>query len=168
MKIFYVHHAMRDKGNPPSQDDGLTTLGVKDATLMGELFLEGQNKGLNIKAIYTSPFKRCLQTAELIAKHLNVPIISEPRFNEFGSVFYAVKNQVDPNQKETWLDCQNRIIKALEDIVSTHNNEDTILCVTSGVNLAAFIAFAFNISPSETLPFPQVPSCSPIGFDINK
>ena len=160
MKIFYVHHALREKGNPPTQEDGITEIGRKDAEINAEIFKEG-NKKLNIKAIYSSSFFRCMETARIINKQLNVPIIEDERLNECGSV-------VINGEKESWLDCQERIIESLKDIVFTHNDEDCVICVTSGVNITAFISLAFKIKPSEDLPFPMVPSCSPIGFDIDK
>lgn len=64
MKIIYVHHAHRKMGNPPSQDDDITELGKQDAKLVGELLVLAREKGTNIKAIYTSPFKRCIKTAK--------------------------------------------------------------------------------------------------------
>ena len=37
MRIIYVHHALRQKGNPPSQDDKIQPLGLKDAEIVAEL-----------------------------------------------------------------------------------------------------------------------------------
>ena len=37
MEIFYVHHALRQKGNPPSQDDKIQPLGIKDAEIVAQL-----------------------------------------------------------------------------------------------------------------------------------
>lgn len=167
MKIFYVHHALRNIGNPPTQNDDIKPLGIKDAKIVSKLFTEAKSKYLNIRAIYTSNYLRCLKTAEIINKKLNVPIIAEPRFNEFVGVHSAVKGKENKNG-ETWVECQNRIIAALKDIVNTYNDNDAVICVTSGVNITAFISVAYGIKPSNNLPFPLVPSCSPIGFDIKK
>ena len=116
---------------------------------------------MNIKAIYTSPFYRCKETARLINKHLNAPIIEDERLNECGSVYYGKK-------KQSWKQCQKRIIEAIKDIVFKYDEKDTVICITSGVNLTAFICAAYKIKPSSKLPFPLVPSCSPIGFEINR
>lgn len=161
MKIFYVHHAERNKGNPPTQEDDITSLGIKDAKLTAKLFETAKNKGFNISAIYTSNYFRCVKTAKIINKKLNVPIILEPRFNEF-------KNIAKFSDGETWESCQQRILDAIKDIVIKHDNNDCVICVTSGVNITAFICAAFNIKPNGNLPFPIVPSCSPIGFEIDK
>ena len=61
-----------------------------------------------------------------------------------------------------------RIMESIKDIVFKYDDRDTVICVTSGVNLTAFICAAYGIEPNSKLPFPLVPSCSPIGFEINK
>ena len=160
MKIFYVHHALRNMGNPPSQEDGLKEVGVEDAEIVSKIFEEGK-KHFDIKAIYTSSFFRCKETARIINKTLNVPIIEDGRLNEFGSFH-------NDERKETWEECQKRIIEAIKDIVFKYDKKDTVLCVTSGVNLTAFISLAYKIEPNNNLPFPMVPSCSPLGFEITR
>ena len=88
MNIIYVHHALREKGNPPTQEDGIQPLGIKDAETTAEL-LKGmmERSKSTFRAIYTSPYFRCSKTAEIINKHINLPIYEEPRFNEFKNVF---------------------------------------------------------------------------------
>ena len=156
MKIIYVHHGNRLKSNPPTQDDDLTKLGYKDCELVAELFNNEKIKN-SIKAIYTSNFFRCTKTAEIINTHLNLQIMQDSRLNEFGSF-----------ENETWVDCQNRIINCLDDIIEIYNEQDIVICVTSGVNIGAFICKSFNIKPSENTPFLGVPSCSPIIFEFEK
>jgi len=167
MKIIYIHHALRQKGNPPSQDDKIQPLGIKDAKITAEL-LKKMTEYLNLKAIYTSPYYRCAKTAEIINEHVNLPIYEEPRFNEFNKVFDVIENGERVTKTETWFECQTRIREAIKDIVFKYDDNDTVVCVTSGVNITAFISLAFKIKPSEDLPFPMVPSCSPIGFIIDK
>lgn len=167
MKIIYVHHALREKGNPPSQDDKIQPLGIKDAEIVAELFKILSEK-TNLRAIYTSPYYRCAKTAEIINKHTQVPVYNEPRFNEFNNIFEVIEGDKTIIKTETWLDCQLRIRDAIKDIVDKYDDNDTVICVTSGVNITAFISLAFKIKPSQDLPFPMVPSCSPIGFEIDK
>ena len=167
MKIIYVHHALREKGNPPSQDDKIQPLGIKDAEIVAELFKILSEK-TNLRAIYTSPYYRCAKTAEIINKHTQVPVYNEPRFNEFNNVFELIEGDKTIIKTETWLDCQLRIRDAIKDIVDKYDDNDTVICVTSGVNITAFIGLAYKIPASENLPFPEVPSCSPIGFEIDK
>lgn len=152
MKIIYCHHAERDKKG--SQLDGITRHGKKDAKLVGKMIAKHQK----VKAIYTSPYFRCKETARIINRSLGVPIIEDDRFNEF----------VGRDKKETWTDLQKRIIEALKDIIAKYNDEDTILCVTSGVNIAGFIDLQLGLQPSEDMAFLGVISCSPIIFQYKK
>lgn len=169
MKIIYVHHALRQLGNPPSQDDKIQPLGIKDAQTTAELLkIMVEKSKSNFKAIYTSPYYRCAKTAEIINMHINLPIYEEPRFNEFNNVFEAIEGGQSITKTETWAECQTRIREAIKDIVLKYEDNDTVICVTSGVNITAFIGLAYKIPASDNLPFPWVPSCSPIGFDIDK
>lgn len=169
MKIIYVHHALRQKGNPPTQEDGIQPLGIKDAEVTAELLKTmSDNSKSKFKAIYTSPYFRCAKTAEIINKHINLPIFEEPRFNEFNNVFNAVNGNKTITETETWSECQTRIREAIKDIVFKYDDNDTVICVTSGVNISAFIGLAYKIPISEDIPFPWVPSCSPICFEIDK
>ena len=169
MRIIYVHHALRQVGNPHSQDDKIQPLGIQDAETTAELLKMMSDKSKStFKAIYTSPYYRCAKTAEIINKHINVPIYEEPRFNEFNKVFDVIEGNKTITKTESWVDCQIRIRNAIKDIVNQYDDRDTVICVTSGVNITAFISLAFKIQPNENLPFPLVPSCSPIGFDIDK
>ena len=154
MKIVYVHHGSRKMSNPPSQNDDLSKLGVRDCEIAAQLFEAAKSK---IKAIFTSPFFRCKKTAEILNKHLNVPIVEDQRLNEFGSV-----------QNESWVDLQQRVEKCINHILNTFDDEDMIVCVTSGVNICAFINKAYNLPPSNDAPFLGVPSCSPIIFNYKK
>ena len=167
MKIFYVHHALRAMGNPPSQDDDITPLGENEAKVISQI-LEPLSKRLKIKAIYTSPYFRCKKTSKIINEVLNVPIYEEPRFNEFENVFALVQGKDFCKEKETWLDCQLRIREAIKDIVNKYSCDETVICVTSGVNISAFISLAYKIKPDNNLPLPLVPGCSPICFDIDE
>lgn len=144
MKIFYVHHAMRKSNNPPTQEDGITNIGKQNAKLVSDLFSEFKMNGGNLVAIYTSPYYRCKETVKIINKSLNLPVIEDDRLNEFVSVHQALKYNLPKNESETWLDCQNRIIACVKDIVFSHEEDEVVICVTSGVNITAFISLAFG------------------------
>ena len=169
MKIIYIHHALRAVGNPPTQNDGIQPLGIKDAETTAELLKGMSDRSKStFRAIYTSPYYRCSETAKLINKYINLPIYEEPRFNEFNKVFEVIQGDKSITKTETWSECQTRIRNAIKDIVDKYDNNDTVICVTSGVNITAFIGLAYKIPVSENMPFPWVPSCSPIGFEIDK
>lgn len=154
MKIIYVHHGQRDVKGAPSHDDGLTMIGSQDCELVAKI-LESASFVGKIKAIYTSTFFRCKKTAEIINKRLNTKIVEDVRLNEFKSL-----------ENETWIECQKRVIECIDDIVKMHEADDVVVCVTSGVNLGAFICLAYGLEPTEKTPFLGVPSCSPIVFEV--
>ena len=156
MKIIYCHHANRKKGNPPGPNDDITTLGKKDAKNIATL-LKDVNKRFPISTIYSSPFLRCKKTANIINKHVKAPIVLDERFNE-----------KDYNGNEGWVDCQNRIKSGILDVIKKHDNSDTVVIVTSGVNVASFINLAYGIEASETTPYLGLSMCCPILFNIDK
>jgi len=157
MKIIYMHHAQRDKSNRDKktleerQLEDITENGIKEAEILAEMIKNNKK----IVAIYTSPYKRCMHTANIINKYLKVPIIEDVRFNEM-------------KREEEWKDLLIRNIEAIDDIVKKYNEEDEVICVTSGVNLSAFICYFYNIEPTNETPWAQGVSCSPINFVTDK
>lgn len=150
MKIIYCHHAQRDV-NPKtrrSQDDDLTENGIKDAELVSELLSKEK-----LTAIYTSNFYRCKKTAQIINRAFGVPIIEEPRFNEVGSF-----------EGEEWKESLQRNMEALDNIVTKYNDDAVILCVTSGINLSAFVCWNLDAKPHKNFPFMGATNCAPIEF----
>lgn len=156
MKLIYLHHANRDRKNPPTQDDGITEIGKKDASLTADL-LESMKQKYNISKIYTSTFFRCTETARIVNEKLGVPVVLEPRFNEYKSI-----------GDETWTQCQTRITEAILDIINQNADDESIICITSGLNIAPFLSLIYGVKPNENVPFIGVPSCSPIILDIDK
>lgn len=157
MKIIYVHHAEREKlGNRDNPEIGnaedLTSDGVTDVELVSKRFAD-----IKITGIVTSPYVRCKHTAEIINKYHNVPIIEDKRFNE-----------IDYYNNELFVPFLKRNIEAIDDIVKKYNDDDVIVCVTSGVNLTAFICYFYNLEPNENTPWSQAIQSSPVAFTIGK
>ena len=111
----------------------------------------------SVKAIYTASHFRCKKTAEIINQTFNVSLFEDNRLNEFGD-----------NPKETWLSAQARITNCINNIIEKFDENNAVICVTSGVNVAAFISKAYDIEASEKTPFLGIPSCSPIIFGYQK
>ena len=150
MNLIFVHHANRKRGNPSTQQDGITCLGKKDAKLTAEI-LKLASKEMKIVAIYTSSFVRCTKTAEILNAKLGTMLVEDERLNEFRSM-----------GDETWTECQARVIDCLREITKKFGQDDSVIVITSGTNLAGFMDFAYNLEPSENSPFFRLPSCSPI------
>jgi len=150
-----MHHAEREIGKNHGdqilrQLEDITENGKEEAEKLAEKF---KGNLQNIKYIYTSPYARCKHTAEIINKYLNVPIIEDERFNEM-------------QRGEEWKDLLKRNIDALDDIVNKHGNDDNVICITSGVNLSAFICYFYNIKPSNDVPWSQAINITPINFRV--
>lgn len=156
MKIIYMHHAERDKssnaewGSFERTLDDITEIGKKQAELLAERF-----KNEKISAIISSPYLRCMHTAEIINKYHNIQIKQDSRFNEI-------------QKNEEWESLLKRNMEAIDDIVKSYSDDDVILCVTSGVNISAFICYTYNIIPTNDVPFSQACDISPVVFNIKK
>lgn len=156
MRVVYIHHANRQKGNPSTQDDGISEVGLKDLEVTKQL-LNMANQKHKISTIYTSQFFRCTKTAEVINGDIRAKVIVDTRLDEMGSV-----------ERETWVDTQIRLHEFLDEIIEKHDDSDTIVCVTSGINLGAFVQKSLNLKASSDFPMYGVPSCSPIVFEFKK
>ena len=153
MKILYVHHADRDRSNKNIERNlqDITENGIKEANLLAEKLKE---LNINISAIYTSPYLRCKHTAEIINKYHKTNIYEEPLFNEM-------------NSSETWKEFSLRNMQGIDNIVKNHNSYDFVICVSSGVNLSAFIYYFNNINPTNDSPKIQALTTSPVLFSTD-
>ncbi len=150
MQILYVHHAERDiNTNINKQDQDITEDGVIEANLLAKKLKE-----IKVTAIYTSPYLRCKHTAELLNQYINVPIYEEKRFNEM-------------EKSESWKELQKRNMQAIDEIVNKYKEDDLVICVTSGVNLSAFIYYFTNKKASNKNPWIQAAGISPVLFSTN-
>lgn len=156
MKVIYMHHAERDSkkeniGHPELRMmEDITERGIKEAELISEK-LKGRT---DIKAIYTSPYLRCKHTSEIINSYINIPIIEDSRFNEI-------------QKGEEWKDFLQRNINALKELDNKYTKDDTIICVTSGVNLTAFVCYFYDIEPTDETKECQGFNISPVNFVSN-
>ena len=150
MKIIYVHHAERNRDkNIPRQEQDITNEGIIEAKL-----IEKKLSQLKIKAIYTSPYKRCIHTSQIINENIKVPIIETDFLNEMQN-------------GETWKEIQLRTCNGIDNIIKNNESEDIIVCVTSGVNLSGFICYFTGIKPSNSNPWIQAITCSPVLFSTD-
>ena len=91
---------------------------------------------------------------EIINKYNKVPIYEEIRFNE-------IKNN------ETWKEFQTRNMHAIDDIIKKHNNDDFIICVSSGVNLSSFVSYFTKQLLNNHNPVIQAITISPVLFSTD-
>lgn len=144
MKIIYIHHAERDHSNKDidPQEQDITMDGITEAEILAKkIHLLGVTK------IYSSEYIRCVHTAEILNKNLGLEIIIEKRFNE-------------KEKSETWEEFLNRNKSAIQDIIDSGEKSDVVLCVSSGVNLSAFVSYFYESDKA----FCQALAMSPVLF----
>ena len=96
-----------------------------------------------------------MHTSEIINKYHNLKILKDDRFNEI-------------QKGEDYLSFLKRNMEAIDEIVKSYSDDDVILCVTSGINISAFICYTYNINPSNDLPYSQAIDLSPVIFNVKK
>ena len=131
-------------GKLPGQSAGihLNERGQKQAQALGEALKE-----VAIKAIYSSPLERAMETAEPIATSHKLQIVQEPNLMDANVGNWQGKSlkvlrltnawkvvQHSPSrfqfpEGESFIDLQTRIAKALEAIVKKHNKPKDIIAV---------------------------------------
>jgi probable phosphoglycerate mutase len=145
--LLLIRHGENDfvkTGKLPVQTAGihLNERGQKQAQALGEALTQ-----VPIKAIYSSPLERAMQTAEPIASSHKLQITEEPRLmdanvgkwqgkslnslrltNAWKVVQHAPSRFQFP-EGESFIDLQTRIVDALEAIVKKHNKPKDIIAV---------------------------------------
>jgi probable phosphomutase (TIGR03848 family) len=117
-----------------------------------------------IKAIYTSPLERAMETAEPLAKALNLESISRPGFLETdygewqGQTLKSLRRlklwrtvQNAPSLArfpggESFAECQGRVCREIEWICTQHEAKDMIACVFHADPIKLAVAFYIGLS----------------------
>lgn len=177
MNIILVRHGQTD-WNVKDLLQGRTDIELNQT---GEnQAIETANKliNINVDAIYVSPLKRTLRTAEEINKTRNLEMIIDNRLIERGFGEYEGKSNVEfrkywdfeinisDNNVEPIRDLFSRTYSLIKEIVELYNNTDkTIVIVThNGVNLAVTSIlnglipniFEYNLKPCEYRVFKDI------------
>jgi len=145
--LLLIRHGENDfvkTGKLPGQSAGihLNERGQKQAQTLGEALKE-----VPIKAIYSSPLERAMETAEPIAISHQLEIIQEPylmdadvgkwqgkslkvlRLTNAWKVVQHAPSRFQFPEGESFLDLQTRIANTLENIVKKHNKPKDIVAV---------------------------------------
>lgn len=148
--------------------DKLTRLGisqVKDSI--------AKIKQLHIDYIVSSPLSRCMQTAQIISKKLNIPIVYDPRLIDRMNYHFIshIRQDIYQNIWDNYLnynyhtdlieDCPNfvdRICDALDDIIDVYKNKN-ILIVGHSCLSYAFNAYFNGIPEDGMIPYDRMDNC---------
>ncbi|AOR24701.1 histidine phosphatase family protein [Clostridium taeniosporum] len=160
MTLFLTRHGETewniDRKLQGSQDSPLTERGLRQARS-----LRDRLKNEKIDVIYSSPTKRALDTAKIIAEANNTPIVTCDEFKEIGFGEYEGKyikdlpiigennfleemfcgnHEIKGTNGETLLDVKNRSFKMLESILEKESDKN-ILIVTHGMALKVIMSY---------------------------
>ena len=138
---------------------GLTPEGKQQAfSVLNQL----QSMGIQPKAIYSSPLKRAVETAEIIAKGFELPYEKAPELTEFSVGFLEGKSSeedwyqfkllwnewfLNDNDAyrveggESLTDVVTRIQSFLNHLKETHQPEDTLLLIGHGGTFKSILPF---------------------------
>jgi len=141
----------------------LTDLGKKQAEQLAK-----KMKDVQVDAIYSSPFIRAKQTAEIVATDKQMGVIEDVRLSEFliGTAYegksydeYHVTfpttnrklrfHQASPNG-ETWLDVRRRMMAFLKELDDT--NVGKTFLIISHADPVMVAQWAISMQPETTLP----------------
>jgi probable phosphomutase (TIGR03848 family) len=150
--ILLIRHGENDyvkKGRLAGRQPGihLNDTGRKQAQALAENIIQRFDKTA-VKAIYSSPLDRTMETAEPIAASLGIEIITRPGLLEtdYGEwqnkklkglsrlkIWRLVQNSPSLMRfpgGETFAEAQMRICQEIEYLCNAHDPKDLILCVT--------------------------------------
>ena len=145
--LLLIRHGENDfvkTGKLPGQSAGihLNERGLNQAQALGEALKE-----VPIKAVYSSPLERAMETAEPIARARNLEIVPDPGLRDADVGKWQGKSlkvlrltnawkivQHSPSrftfpEGESFMSVQTRIVNALESIARKHNKPKDIIAI---------------------------------------
>ena len=185
-RLYLVRHGQSD-GNAEGRFGGhsptpLSDLGVKQAELTARALAKEK-----IHAIYSSDLHRAVQTAEPLAKILDLPIITTAAFRErkvgvlegltfdesraaHPKDYYALVNRSVHHvitEGESYRQLLRRATKALHEVIRTHQGENIVIFSHTGAIcfLTLYLIGAIN-RKTKTTPWLVTSNCGINRFEI--
>jgi 2,3-bisphosphoglycerate-dependent phosphoglycerate mutase len=149
-KIYFIRHSLADLSIKDELERPLTEVGIDRAKKLAALFDK-----INIDYIFSSPYKRTIQTVEplSICKKININIVENFRERKISNNWienfdeYSKKQWDNFSYKlengESLSEVQNRNIKSLKKILEEYNKK-TIIIGTHGTALSTIINYYDN------------------------
>jgi len=162
-KVFLIRHGETEwnktgrlQGN---SDTHLSPEGIRQAQLMAVHVPFN-----HIDAVYASDLQRAVDTAKILAAKFNLPVTTTPGLREtnfgdwegrviselleespedFGN-FFIKPDKVKPPDGEMFLECQARVMNALDEIIADHENQN-IIVVCHGAAIRLILCAALEV-----------------------
>lgn len=174
MRICFIRHASDVKPKVLGEDTPISMAGkmqVKNA-------IRYYDKE-NIKMIYTSPCKRAVQTAEIIARRYNVPIVVLNELTERIKFDYKKGSAEEKLFMENYLNydfdtdkfesCKkyiDRNFKAFDQIINNHYAKgENVILVGHSATLYALNTYFTGIPKDNQIVWLQCGNCSMVKFE---
>jgi 2,3-bisphosphoglycerate-dependent phosphoglycerate mutase len=146
-EIWLVRHGDCYEGMAEGPDPSLSTLGRKQAERLAERI-----RRAGATAIYSSPYRRAVETARIIGGEVN----EDQRLVEID---LELGEDGDLQFKESPASVIERMRSAINDIVEAHPGQRVVV-VTHGVALMAYVSDVLRLEPSQMRLFPYYTSVS--------
>lgn len=169
MKLYFARHGQTNSNaqavNQPTagEDEPLSELGIQQASALAE-----QLKNETFDLILSSPFKRALQTAEIVNKYHGLEVGVGDKWREVQTAGYVDMNvwhhlfdfgkNASTENKESLMDFFERIYEALDELVSLHQDEEVLVVSHGGVQHALF-AYANNLPLTRNMRISPMKNC---------
>lgn len=175
MKIWLIRHGLTDwnvKGViQGSSDTDLNDTGREQAKELALKLVETQH---NPDMIYTSPQKRAKETAQIIAKYLDLPYkekegLEEMNLGEWEGLSWDDVEEKYPNDfidwqtdrrykktpnGESYQELLERVLKAVREIIEAEPKKEHILIVTHSAVIRCLLCYFSNTAFEDMLVFP--------------
>ncbi len=129
-------------GESAGDDAPLTALGESQAERLGDYLA----RTYKVDAIFASPLQRARRTAEIVAGHLDIPVMVEPDLREFDDFGWGWAPPLPVSRWELtpalaslnsgYTTFRARITAILQTIVDAHLGDETVLLVAHGGTLS--------------------------------
>ena len=148
--VYFVRHGESDYTVSTNATAPLNETGVKQARAIAQYFT---SKNISVDAVYSSPYQRCIETADPLSRAFNLPLEIDERLHErtIGTEVevipagFAVAQWEDYEYKleggESLADVETRMAIGMTDIfysVSTQEY-DTVVVSTHAASLSVFL-----------------------------
>ena len=162
-RIFLIRHGETEwnKQNilQGKSDIKLSPEGIHQAQLLAE-----HAPFQHVHAVYSSDLIRAVNTAEILAKKFNLPVIKMPELREmnfgdwegvpmrvlaFGQIkgfdkFFTAPERCHPPHGETFLECQARVMIGIREILANHEGQNVIV-VSHGAAIRLILGAALDM-----------------------